>query len=134
MRVAELRSKTKISIIDDNESFRLAMVGLMESLGFTVQAFQSAAAFLASPNVSGTSCVIADVRMPHMTGLELHSRLVNSGRAIPMILITAYPDECVRARAMTEGVICYLSKPLDEDALLGCVCTALKRAKLHPAP
>ena len=102
----------------------------MKSLGFTVEGFPSAVDFLASPHVRDTSCLIADIHMPRMTGVQLHSRLVKSGYAIPTILITAYPDESVRACALTDGVICYLSKPLDEDALLRCVRSALDRAKL----
>jgi len=124
-----LPTKTLISIIDDDESGREALMGLMKSFGFTVEAFPSAVDFLACPNVRDTSCLIADVHMPRMTGVELHSRLVESGYAIPMILITAYPDDKVRARALTDGVIGYLSKPCDEDALLGCVWSALERAK-----
>jgi FixJ family two-component response regulator len=101
----------------------------MKSRGFTVEAFPSAVDFLAFPNVRDTSCLIADVHMPRMTGIELHRRLVESGYAIPTILITAYPDDSVRARALADGVICYLTKPCDEDALLGCVSSALERAK-----
>src|SRR5215469_16112615 len=102
------------------------MTRLMKSLGFRVKAFSSAVAFLASANVHDTSCLIADVQMPHMTGMELHSRLLQSGHAIPTILITAYPDESLRARALANGVVCYLTKPCSEDALLACVRAALE--------
>ena len=101
----------------------------MKSRGFTVEAFSSAVDFLASPNLRNTSCLIVDVHMPRMTGIELHRRLVEAGYAIPTILITAYPDDSVRARALADGIICYLTKPCDEDALLGCVWSALERAK-----
>ena len=118
-----------ISIIDDDEAVREAMEGLMKSLGFTVEVFASAVDFLAYSNVRDTSCLIVDVHMPQMTGIELHRRLVESGHAIPTILITAYPDDSVRARALADGVLCYLTKPCDEDALLGCVWSALEQAK-----
>ena len=121
-------SKYLISIVDDDESFREAMPSLMKSVGFPVEAFSSAEEFLASTRLEDTSCLIADVHMPGMTGIELHQRLVNSGHTIPMILITAYPDDNVRARASAAGVICYLSKTFDDDELLGYVRAALVQA------
>jgi len=124
-----LPAKTLISVVDDDDDVREALAGLMKSRGFTVEAFSSAVDFLASPNLRNTSCLIADVHMPRVTGIELHRRLVESGYAIPTILITAYPDDSVRARALADGIICYLTKPCDEDALLGCVWSALERAK-----
>jgi CheY-like chemotaxis protein len=123
-----LLTKSLISIVDDDEDFRTSLTDLMQAMGFTVEAFPSAAEFLASPNIRQTSCLIADVHMPLMTGTELHRRLVEWGLAIPTILVSAYPDESVRARALGQGVVCYLSKPLEEAALLGCVRSALQRA------
>jgi FixJ family two-component response regulator len=84
---------------------------------------------LSSPNVRNTSCLIVDLDYPRMTGIELHRRLVESGYAVPTILISAYLDDSVRARALAEGIICYLTKPCDEDALFGCVSSALERAE-----
>jgi FixJ family two-component response regulator len=124
----EAVSQYLISVVDDDQSFREAMTSLMRSLGFEVEAFSSAEDFLASPHLASTSCVIADVQMPAMSGLELHRQLVASGRTIPVILITAYPDDNVRARALAAGVICYLSKTFDDDALLGFVRSALAPA------
>jgi FixJ family two-component response regulator len=121
-------SQHLISIVDDDEPFREAMTSLMKSLGFEVEAFSSAEAFLASPRLCSTSCLIADVHMPTMTGIDLHQQLVASGRTIPVILITAYPDDSVRARALAAGVICYLSKTFDDDALLEFVRSALVQA------
>lgn len=118
-----------ISIIDDDEALREALAALMRSMGYAVQVFPSALDFLARPNVADTSCLIVDVHMPQMTGIELHRRLGESGYAIPTILITAYPDDEVRAVALANGVICYLTKPCDADALLGCIASALERAK-----
>lgn len=125
---ASVPSKTKprISIIDDDESVREAIAGLMNWLGFGVQTFGSATEFLASPGVGDSSCVITDVQMPHMTGVELHKRLDELGYAIPTILITAYPSEQARERALADGVVCYLTKPFDKDTLIGCVRLALQ--------
>jgi FixJ family two-component response regulator len=121
-------SKYLISVVDDDEPFREAMTSLMKSLGFAVEAFSSAEKFLASSRLEDTSCLIADVHMPGMTGIELHQQLVSSGHTIPVILITAYPDDNARARASAAGVICYLSKTFDDDELLGYVRAALVQA------
>jgi len=121
-----LPAKNLIAVIDDDDDVRVSITSLMESLGFTIEAFPSAADFLASYNIRDTDCLIADVHMPRMTGLELHRHLTQSGYAIPTILITAYPDDSVRDRALGEGVICYLSKPIEEDGLLRCIRTALE--------
>ena len=118
--------KALISIIDDDEAVREAISALMRSVGYTVVAYPSATDFLASVHLTNTSCLIADVHMPQMTGVELHSRLIQSGNATPTVLITAYPDDSVRVRALNDGVVCYLSKPCDDDVLLKCVCAALK--------
>ena len=129
MHESGLPTKTLVSIIDDDEAFREAIAALMKSLGFAVEAFSSAIDFLACPNARDTSCLIADVHMPQMTGVELHRRLMELGYAIPTILITAYPDDSVQAQALADGVICYLSKPCEEEALLGCICLALERGQ-----
>jgi CheY-like chemotaxis protein len=133
-RRPDLLTKTLISIVDDDEDFRTSLVDLMQAMGFTVEAFPSAAEFLASPNIRHTSCLIADVHMPLMTGIDLHRRLVEWGLAIPTILVSAYPDERVVDRALGQGVVGYLSKPLDEDTLLGCIRSALQRAKPYGTP
>jgi FixJ family two-component response regulator len=129
-----MSSEIQISIVDDDEHSRAALAGLMQAMGFTIEAFPSAMDFLASPNVRHTSCLIVDVNMPQMTGTELHSRLVRSGYDIPTILITAYPDGSARARALRQGVVGYLTKPIDEEVLLGCVKSALQRAKSDENP
>jgi FixJ family two-component response regulator len=130
----DMSSKSQISIIDDDEQFRAALADLMRAMGFTIEAFPSAVDFLASPNVRHTSCLIVDVHMPGMTGTELHSRLVGSGYDIPTILITAYPDDRTRAWALGHGVVGYLTKPIDEEVLLGSVESALQRAKSDEDP
>jgi FixJ family two-component response regulator len=116
-----------ISIVDDDEPYRESMRKLVMLLGFTVETFPSAADFLASHLLPETACLVADIHMPGMTGIELHGRLIKLGYAIPTILVTAYPDEAVKDRALKDGVFCYLSKPVDDGELEGCLRTALKR-------
>jgi FixJ family two-component response regulator len=94
--------------------------------GYTVEAFSSAADFLRSRHLPDTACLIADVHMPGMTGVELHRHLVDAGYAIPTILVTAYSDEVVRDQALKDGVVCYLSKPVDDDYLERCLRSALQ--------
>jgi FixJ family two-component response regulator len=115
-----------ISIVDDDESLREALTGLMKSLGYAAVAFACAEDFLKSSRRDRTSCLIADVQMPGMSGLELHDNLVASGKPIPTILISAYPDEAVRARALQAGILGYLAKPFNEDNLLKHIRSALE--------
>jgi len=114
-----------VSVVEDDQFFRESMRRLMRSLGYSVEAFPSAADFLASPRLVETACLIADVHMPAMTGLELYRHLIGAGYAIPTILVTAYPDDDVRTRALNDGVVCYLRKPVDEKHLMRCVRAAL---------
>jgi FixJ family two-component response regulator len=118
-----------VSVVEDDHFFRESMRRLMRSLGYPVEAFSSAADFLASPELSKTTCLIADVQMPGMTGLDLHRSIIDAGYAIPTILVTAYPNDIDRARAMNDGVVCYLGKPLDEKLLTGCLRKALGSEK-----
>jgi FixJ family two-component response regulator len=120
-----------VSVVEDDGFFRDSMRRLMRSLGYTVDAFSSAADFLASPRLSQTACLIADVHMPEMTGIELYRRLIDAGHAIPTILVTAYPNEDDRARAMKDGVVCYLRKPVDEQDLLRCIRAAFGSGQAH---
>jgi len=113
--------KLLVSVVEDDLSFRESMTMLLSSLGYSVEAFPSAVDFLASPRVSDTACLIADVNMPEITGIELHHRLVDAGHTIPMILVTAYPNDADRARALSDGIICYLRKPVDDKQLIGCL-------------
>jgi FixJ family two-component response regulator len=115
-----------VSVVEDDQFFRESMQRLMRSLGYTVEAFASAADFLASPRVVETVCLIADVHMPAMTGVELYRHLVNAGYAIPTILVTAYPDDVDRANAIKDGVVCYLRKPIDQTQLTRCLREALR--------
>jgi FixJ family two-component response regulator len=131
MPEAELLKGSLISIVEDDQFVRESMKRLMRSLGYAVEAFPSAVDFLASSRIGETACLIADVHMPAMTGVELYRRLIDTGYEIPTILVTAYPDEAVRAGALKDGIICYLRKPLDEDHLIRCLRSALDGGKPH---
>lgn len=115
-----------VSIVDDDQSVRDGIMDLVRAMGFEAEAFDRAELFLQSSLVAETSCLITDMRMPGMTGLELHERLVASGKIIPTIVITAFPKEVDRARAHQTGVICYLAKPFDDNQLVGCIVSAIE--------
>jgi FixJ family two-component response regulator len=117
--------KLIISIVDDDESVRQSAMDLFNAMGFKAVAFSCADDFLSSNHLHGTCCLIADVQMPGMTGIDLFNRLIDSGNSIPTILITAYPDDADRTRALKAGVIGYLVKPYKLDDLLSCVRSAL---------
>jgi FixJ family two-component response regulator len=114
-----------VAVVEDDQFFRESMGRLMRSLGYPVEAFSSAAEFLASPRLDETACLIADVHMPIMTGIELYQHLIDARRDIPTILVTAYPNEADRSRALKNGVVCYLRKPVDEQHLMRCLRAAL---------
>ena len=118
--------KVLVSVVEDDRALRESMSRLMRSLGYTVEIFSSATEFLASPRLPETACLIADIHMPVMTGLELYRHLIDSGHAIPTILVTAFPNDIDRGRALNDGVVCYLRKPVDEAQLTQCVGAALK--------
>jgi FixJ family two-component response regulator len=120
-----LRILPLISLIDDDTSFRLATDSLLRARGYTVCAFSSATEFLQSPQLDETSCLITDVQMPGISGLDLQTLLRNQGRTIPIIFVTAFPDESARARALRDGAVCYLSKASDAAALIRCIEAAL---------
>jgi FixJ family two-component response regulator len=126
---AAMAKRRLISIVEDDEPFRESMRKLMTALGYTVEAFPSAADFLASPLLAETTCLVTDVQMPGMTGVELHRHLIDEGHAIPTILVTAYPDEVVRRRALKDGVVCYLGKPVDDDHLERCLRCAFQSGR-----
>lgn len=116
-----------ISVIDDDASIRAGINNLLRSLGYIVHLFPSAEAFLQSAQLTNTWCVISDVRMPAMSGVELQSLLRARGSELPFVFITAVPDDPVRARALKDGAICFLTKPFDEDVLIRCLDTAVER-------
>ena len=123
-----------ISVVDDDPSVRTATARLLRSMGFSVYAFASAQEFLSSQQLSETSCVIADVQMPGMTGVELQDHLIAHDHSMPIIFITAFPHERVRERAMNAGAVCFLSKPFDETRLLECVEQALMKRQNEAPP
>jgi len=122
--------KPSIAVVEDDDSVREATTGLLRSYGFIAKGFPSAAEFLKSNRIRITSCLIADVHMPEMSGLALYGHLVAIGSPIPTILITAYPDDNVRTRALSAGVTGYLVKPFSERELLDCIDTAAKHSVL----
>lgn len=121
--------KPVIAIVDDEDSVRDGTADLITSMNFIARPFGGATDFLRSNGLHEVSCLISDMRMPGMTGLELHLRLVKSGHDIPTILMTAFPNERDRARAKRAGVICYLTKPFTEEELLACIHLALDHAR-----
>ena len=125
--------KPLIAIVDDDDPMLEATGSLVRSLGYAVEAFSSAKAFLDSPRLGHAACLIADVNMPEMTGLELQHHLVRLGRRIPTILFTAYPNERVRSEAFSAGVKFYLAKPFGEEELLKCIRSCLdNRGETQP--
>jgi len=116
-----------ISIVDDDPSVREGMLDLLRSMDFDVEAFERATDFLGSDRLRSTSCLIADVQMPKMTGLELCAHLIGLGNSIPTILITAFPNARDKACARRAGVTCYLTKPFTEAQLLDCIREALQQ-------
>jgi FixJ family two-component response regulator len=119
--------KPLIAIVDDDQSMREATKGLMRSLGFDAEAFSSADDFLKFPHLNRTACLVTDIHMPGMSGLDLHRSLVALGENIPTVLITAYPNENVHTRGVGPDIVGYLAKPFGEQDLLKCIRSALAR-------
>jgi len=115
-----------ISIVDDDRAVREATRGLVRSLGYNALAFASAEEFLGSALLNKTSCLITDLQMPGLSGIDLQDRLIADGHRMPIIFITAYPEESVRVRAMKSGAVCFMSKPYSDENLIGCIERALK--------
>jgi FixJ family two-component response regulator len=118
-----------VAIVDDDESLRNATRDLLRAAGFSTATFEDAESFLGSGSRASTACLVADMRMPGMTGLELYQALVASGDAIPTVIITAHPEEVTQSRAREAGITCYLSKPFEPDDLLECVREALAKPR-----
>ena len=121
-----MAKRSLISVVDDDESVRESLEGLMKSVGLAVKVFASAEEFLKSDRMSDTDCLILDVRLPGIDGMELHRHLLASQSAIPVIFITAHgSDEEMRASALAKGAVAYLMKPLDAEELLNVIRRAL---------
>ena len=118
-----------ISIVDDDESIREATNALVRSLGYAAATFASAEEFLDSDRVHATSCVITDVQMPGLSGIDLQHRLLAQGVHVPIIFVTAFPDERTRKRAPDAGAIDFLSKPWSDEQLISCLDMALGHAE-----
>ena len=121
-------SQAWISIVDDDECMRDSIQSLLQVLGYNVSTFSSGDEFLKSEQVHDTSCLITDVQMPGMTGIDLQDHLIAGGHCIPIIFMTGYPDDSVRARAMKAGAVGFFSKPFRQDHFIGCIDKALKAA------
>lgn len=121
-----------VAIVDDDMSMREATSNLLQSVGWSTATFENATSFLQSPQRGGTACVVADVRMPGITGLEMYDQLVASGEGIPTVLITG--DDSIRARASQAGIVCCLGKPFVPDELLDCVRAALAKSRRGHTP
>jgi FixJ family two-component response regulator len=118
-----------ISIVDDDASFRRATARLVRSLGHAVAAFSSAEEFLKSDRIHDTACLISDVQMPGMSGIELQNRLLAEGFQLPVIFITAYPESKAREQALASGALGFLNKPFNEDKLIACLDQALSEPR-----
>jgi len=115
-----------LSLVEDDASVRQATARLIKSFGFTVEVFASGEEFLCFGSLRITSCLVLDVQMPGMSGLQLQSHLAAGGYRIPIIFITAHPDEEIRAQALEAGAVAFLPKPFGEEALLEGIRSALK--------
>jgi FixJ family two-component response regulator len=124
-----------VSIIDDDSSVRAATEGLLRSLGLAVISFASAEDFLNSPRLGETTCLISDVQLPGMSGIDLQDHLIaQGGPVIPVIFITAFPEDRIRKRAEDAGAFGFLSKPFDGQSLIDCLNRALGRPGHGGAP
>ena len=124
--------KIDVAVVEDDDSVREATKHLLRLLGYATASFASAEDFLRSGRVCDTACLITDVHLPGMSGVELQSRLILDGHRMPIIFITAFPEEAIRARVLRNGALGYLSKPLQEQSLITCLDQALKRPRQDP--
>lgn len=114
-----------ISIIDDDASLRTALVGLVRSLGYRAESYESAESFLNAPASSGSACIVTDIQMPGLSGIDLKDQLVARGIAAPVIMITARAEAALHEKAKASGALCVLQKPFAAEALIGCLERAL---------
>jgi FixJ family two-component response regulator len=124
--------RSLVSVVDDDESVRESLPDLLRQFGFCVQAFSSGEAFLASEFVSQTNCLVLDIAMPGMSGPDLQQELIRRRQAIPIVFITAQPDESVRPRALEQGAVECLFKPFSDTALFEALKAALRASSRNP--
>lgn len=122
-----------VAIVDDDKSIRNATQDLLNAAGFATATFEDAESFLGSASRATAACLVADMRMPGMSGVELYQTLVTSGHSIPTVIITAHPEEVTQARGRVAGLTCYLIKPFTPDELLECVHEALAKSRTRVA-
>jgi FixJ family two-component response regulator len=122
-----------VAIVDDDKSIRNATQDLLKAAGFSTATFEDAESFLGSASRASAACLVADMRMPGMSGVELYQTLVASGDSIPTVIITAHPEEVTHARGRVAGLTCYLIKPFTPDELLECVHEALRKSRTRGA-
>lgn len=125
----QLRTAPTISIIDDDESMRCAIKSLVTSLGFDASTFASAEEFLGSPRLHDTCCLITDLQMPGLSGIELQRLLLAQHRQIPIIFVTAFPDERIRASAIAAGGLGFLNKPFETETLIKLIDKAIETSR-----
>ena len=120
-----MNGKPRIAVVDDDESVRQGLANLISSVGYEAELYASAEEFLACPEAGGAACLVLDLRMPGMGGLELQRRLATRGGGPPIIIITAHGDDEARAEALTAGAVAFLKKPFKEETILGAISSAL---------
>lgn len=121
-------TRPAIAIIDDDDNVRISLDSLLRAYGYTVHVFNSAEQFLASDAVATMDCLISDIQMPGLNGLQMYRQLLASGYCVPVIFITASDDPAPRAIAMALGACCYLAKPFESDNLINCIKSTLNPA------
>jgi len=121
--------KINVAVVEDDDSVREATKHLLQLLGYAAASFASAEDFLNSDHMRDTACLVADVHLPGMSGVELQTRLISDGHRMPIIFVTAFPDQSIRARVLKNGALCYLSKPLQEERLVACLDQAFKATR-----
>jgi FixJ family two-component response regulator len=129
MATAGIAEKPLVAIVDDDKSLRNATGDFLKAAGFATATFPDAQTFLGSSTRATAACLVADMRMPGMSGLDLYLELVASGERIPTVIITAHPDERTQSRAREAGITCYISKPFAPDDLLECVREAIAKPR-----
>jgi two-component system response regulator FixJ len=116
-----LQNRPRIAVVDDDQSVREALENLISSVGYEVDLFESAKGFLDSAEINNTACLVLDLRMPEMSGLELQQTLRDDGRNIPIIIVTAHGEDTARTEALAAGAVAFLNKPFQEEVLLGAI-------------